>query len=461
MIRLHLTANWRCCLLAVLVIAGPGRASAQDPKTLDEIPSLKAVKERTSQIKARVETELPSLEQLYMHLHAHPELSYKEEQTSARLARELRDLGFEVTAKVGGHGIVSVLRNGDGPTVMIRTDMDGLPVVEKTGLPYASNVRTRDKDGKEVGVMHACGHDMHMTCWVGTARVLTGLKKQWKGTLIFIGQPAEEVGAGARMMLEDGLFKRFPRPDYCLGLHCNALLPHGHVSYSEGLLLANVDSVDITVRGRGGHGSAPHQTIDPIVIGARIVLDLQTLVSRENNPFDPVVVTVGAFHGGTVHNIIPSEAKLQLTVRTLKDDVRARVLQGIDRIAKAAAQAAKAPEPIVKLRDESYTPALTNTAPLARKTARLFREALGEANVHEQGPVLGGEDFSRYGLAGVPIFFYFLGTVPPERIAEAKKGGEPLPGLHSDLYYPTPAPTIRTGVLSMSLAALNLLGQEP
>ncbi len=263
------------------------------------------------------------------------------------------------------------------------------------------------------------------------------------------------------MMLEDGLFKRFPRPDYCLGLHCSPQVPHGHVSYSEGLLLANVDSVDITIKGRGGHGSAPHQTIDPIVIGARIVLDLQTLVSRENNPFEPVVVTVGSFHAGTVHNIIPSEAKLQLTVRTLRDDVRKNVLEGIDRIAKAAAQAAKAPEPIVHLRQESNTPALTNNAPLARRTAKLFREALGEGKVHEQGPILGGEDFSRYGLAGVPIFFYFLGTMAPERIAEASKSGTPLPGLHSDLYYPVPAPSIRTGVLTMSLAALNLLGQEP
>jgi amidohydrolase len=436
-------------------------ATAQAGKTADDVPALKAVKERADQVKTAIDGELPTLEKLYTYLHSHPELSYQEENTSATLAKELKSLGFDVTAKVGGHGIVAVLRNGDGPTVMIRTDMDALPVVEKTGRPYASKVRARDRNGKEVGVMHACGHDMHMTCWVGTARVLAAQKKQWKGTLVFIGQPAEEVGAGARMMLEDGLFKRFPRPDFCLGLHCMPQLPLGHVSYSDGLLLANVDSIDVTVKGRGGHGSAPHQTIDPIVIGARIVLDLQTLVSRENNPFEPVVVTVGAFNGGTVHNIIPSEAKLQLTVRTLKDDVRKKVLDGIQRIVKAAAQAANAPEPIVKLRDESYTPALTNTAPLARKTANLFRDVLGADKVHKQGPILGGEDFSRYGLAGVPIFFYFLGTVPADRIAEAKSGGPPLPGLHSDLYYPTPAPSIRTGVLTMSLAALNLLGQQP
>jgi amidohydrolase len=446
-------------LAAVLLF--PVTAAAQAGKTADDVPALKAIQQRSDQVKTAIDGELPTLEKLYTYLHSHPELSYQEENTSAALAKELKSLGFDVTAKVGGHGIVAVLRNGDGPTVMIRTDMDALPVVEKTGRPYASKVRARDRNGKDVGVMHACGHDMHMTCWVGTARVLAAQKKLWKGTLVFIGQPAEEVGAGARMMLEDGLFKRFPRPDFCLGLHCMPQLPLGHVSYSDGLLLANVDSIDITVKGRGGHGSAPHQTIDPIVIGARIVLDLQTLVSRENNPFEPVVVTVGAFNGGTVHNIIPSEAKLQLTVRTLKDDVRKKVLEGIQRIAKAAAQAANGPEPIVKLRDESYTPALTNTAPLARKTANLFRDVLGADKVHKQGPILGGEDFSRYGLAGVPIFFYFLGTVPADRIAEAKNGGPPLPGLHSDLYYPTAAPSIRTGVLTMSLAALNLLGQQP
>ena len=442
-------------LFALLIVfSTPVPLFAQAGKSAD-------LKRRADEIKAKVEAELPSLEQLYVHLHKNPELSHQEEKTAHFLTKELKDVGYDVTGKVGGHGIVAVLRNGDGPTVMIRTDMDGLPVTEKTGVPYASTVRARDKDGKDVGVMHACGHDIHMTCWTGTARVLASLKKQWKGTLVFIGQPAEEVGAGARMMLDDGLFKRFPRPDYCLGLHCMPHVPHGHVSYSEGLLLANVDSVDITVKGRGGHGSAPHQTIDPIVIGARIVLDLQTLVSRENNPFEPVVVTVGAFNGGTVHNIIPSEAKLQLTVRTLKDDVRKKVLEGIDRIAKAAAKAAGAPDPVVSVRLDSYTPALNNTAPLAKKTAALFRSVLGDDKVHEQGPVLGGEDFSRYGLAGVPIFFYFIGTTPPERLIEAKKGGTPVPGLHSDLYAPTAAPSIRTGVLTMSMAALNLLAQEP
>ncbi len=289
-------------------------------------------------IQASIERQISSLDSLYKYLHTHPELSFEEEHTAARMGKELRAAGFEVTTKVGGHGVVGVLKNGAGPTVLVRTDMDALPVTEATGLPYASTVRTRDKDGKEVGVMHACGHDMHMTCWVGTARTLANMKSQWHGTLVFIAQPAEEVGGGARRMLLDGLFKRFPRPDFCLGLHCDPRQPYGHIAYAEGLLCANVDTVDITVRGKGGHGSAPQTTIDPIVLAARIVLDLQTLVSRETNPADPAVVTVGSIHGGTKHNIIPAEVKLQLTVRTLKDEVRQHILEGIQRIAKAAAQ---------------------------------------------------------------------------------------------------------------------------
>jgi hippurate hydrolase len=318
----------------------------------------------------------------------------------------------------------------------------------------------RDQDGKEVGVMHACGHDMHMTCWVGTARALTALKKSWQGTLVFMAQPAEEVGAGARLMLGAGLFKRFPRPDYCFALHCDYRFPHGHIAYAEGVMLANVDTVDILVRGKGGHGAAPHTTIDPIVLAARIILDLQTLVSREVNPTDSAVVTVGSIHGGTKHNIIPSEVKLQLTVRTLKDDVRAQVLSGIKRIAKAAADGARAPEPLVRIELDNFTPAVFNDAALAKKTAGLFREVLGSDKVHETGPIMGGEDFGRLGRAGVPIFFYFLGTMPPERVEAAKKpGGPPLPSLHSDLYYPTAEPSIRTGVVSMSAAVLNLLSK--
>jgi hippurate hydrolase len=413
-----------------------------------------------AEITKRTANQLADLEALYKHLHTHPELSLHEKNSAARLAHELKEAGFEVTEAVGGYGVVGVLRNGKGPTVLVRTDMDALPVIERTGLPYASKVRVRDKDGNEVGVMHACGHDMHMTCLVGTARVLAGMKERWQGTLVFIGQPAEEIGAGARRMLADGLFTRFPRPDYCLALHCDSLTLHGHVAFTEGLALANVDSVDIIVRGKGGHGASPHTTVDPIVLAARIILDLQTLVSRETNPLDPVVVTVGSIHGGTKHNIIPNEVKLQLTVRTTKDAVRKNVLEGIERIAKAAAMGARAPEPIVKVDPGEFTPALVNDTALTRKTIALFKEALGPDHIHERPPVMGGEDFGRYGREGVPIFLYFLGTMPPERVAESKReGGLPLPSLHSDQFYPVPEPTIKTGVLTMSLAVLNLIGK--
>jgi hippurate hydrolase len=418
------------------------------------------LKERSAHIKKQVAGDLDNLLALYKHLHSNPELSLQEQKSAARIAKELKQLGFDITEKVGGHGIVAVLKNGKGPTVLVRTDMDALPVVEKTGLPYASTVRARDRSGNDVGVMHACGHDMHMTCWVGTARVLAGMKDQWQGTLVFIGQPAEEIGAGAKSMLDNGLFKRFPKPDYCLALHCDGTQPHGHVSYTEGLALANVDSVDITVKGRGGHGAAPHTTVDPIVLAARIVLDLQTIVSREVKPTDPAVVTVGSIHGGTKHNIIPNEVKLQITVRTTKDAVRKHVLEAIARIAKADAVAARAPEPEIKVDLGEFTPALLNDKELTRKTVALFRDLLGAEKVHERPPVMGGEDFSRYGREGVPVLLYFLGTIAPERFAESQReNGRPLPSLHSDLYYPIPKPTIETGVLTMSMAVLNLMGK--
>jgi hippurate hydrolase len=423
-------------------------------------PTRAALKGRAGDVEKRLDAEFDSLLALYKYLHTHPELSLQEEKTSGRLAKELRDLGFEVTEKVGGYGLVGVLKNGPGPTVLVRTDMDALPVTEATGLPYASKERVRDKNGNEVGVMHACGHDMHMACWTGTARVLASLKDRWSGTLVFIGQPAEEIGTGARLMLEAGLFKKFPKPDYCLALHCSPLFAHGHVGFTEGLALANVDSVDITVKGKGGHGAAPHTTVDPVVLAARIVLDLQTIVSRETNPTDPVVVTVGSIHGGTKHNIIPNEVKLQLTVRTTRDATREHTLKAIERIAKAAATGANAPEPVVKIDPSEFTPALFNEPGLTRKTVSLFKDVLGADHVHERPPVMGGEDFSRYGREKIPIFMYWLGTLPPERIAEAEKeNGKPLPSLHSDLYYPVPEPSLRTGVRTMSLAVLSLVGK--
>jgi amidohydrolase len=437
--------------IILMVLVGPAPAAEPDKDKL---------KGRTGEVEKRLGAEFESLQALYKSLHAHPELSLQEEKSSARLAKELRDAGFEVTEKVGGYGVVGVLKNGPGPTVLVRTDMDALPVTEATGLPYASKERARDKAGNEVGVMHACGHDMHMTCFTGTARVLASMKDRWSGTLVFIGQPAEEIGTGARLMLEAGLFKKFPKPDYCLALHCDPNHPHGHVSFTEGLALANVDSVDILVKGMGGHGAAPHTTVDPVVLSARIILDLQTIVSRETNPTDPVVVTVGSIHGGTKHNIIPNEVKLQVTVRTTKDATRKHTLEAIERIAKAAAKGANAPEPDVKVDPGEYTPALFNEPKLTRRMVALFKDVLGPEQVHERPPVMGGEDFSRYGREGVPIFMYWLGTLPPERIAEAaKEGGKPIPSLHSDSYYPVPEPSLRTGVKTMSLAVLNLVGK--
>jgi hippurate hydrolase len=442
----------RIPVILVLLVANPDPAAAQDNRAKSG-----ARPADVASVRQLLDGEAASLVALYKQLHAHPELAMQEERTAARLAKELRLAGFDVTEKFGGTGVVAVLRNGAGPTILVRADMDGLPIEEQTGLPYASKERVRDRDGLDVGVMHACGHDINMTCLVGTARVLAGMKDQWKGTLVFIGQPAEETGQGAKAMLDAGLFEKFPRPDFGLALHADARYSHGHVNYRVGQLQANVDSVDIVVRGKGGHGAAPHTTIDPVVLAARMVLDLQTLVSRERDPFEPVVVTVGSIHGGTKHNIIPSEVKLQLTVRTMTEASRKTVLESIARIVRAAAASARAPEPVVRHAAGEYTPALVNDPELAHRMISLLKEVVGPQRVHERPPSMGGEDFSRFGLAGVPTFYYHLGTIAPERVEAAAKGGPGLPPTHSPFYYPVPEPTIRTGVLTMSLAVLDLL----
>jgi hippurate hydrolase len=306
--------------------------------------------------------------------------------------------------------------------------------------------------------MHACGHDVHMASWVGTARVLAAMKDKWSGTVVFIAQPAEEVIAGARMMLEDGLYKRFPKPDYALALHSDSLAPVGTVSVAEGLALAASDTIDIIVKGKGGHGAAPHLTVDPIVLAARIILDLQTIVSRETNPLDPCVVTVGSIHGGSKHNIIPNEVKLQLTVRTTKTETRDHILKAIDRIVKAAAIGARAPEPEMRVNLEQYTPPTYNDVALAQKSAAVFREILGKENVKPRQPVMGAEDFGRYSEGKVPIFMFFLGTISKEKYERAQApGATPLPGMHTDSYAPLPEPSIRNGVRTMSLAAMNLM----
>ncbi len=414
-------------------------------------------------VRDSVAKEIPSLLKLYEHLHANPEISFQEEKTGLRLGAEMKKLGFEVTQNIGGFGVVCVLKNGKGPTVLVRTDTDALPVKEATGLPFASTRTTTDDLGKTVPTMHACAHDVSMTCWNGVARVLTQLKREWKGTLVFIAQPAEERGAGARAMLADGLFKKFPLPDYCLALHVSADQPAGTLGYTSGFAMANVDSVDITVRGVGGHGSQPQSTKDPIVLAAQIVLALQTIVSREIHPLDPAVVTVGSIHGGTKHNIIPDEVHLQLTIRSYSDEVREKLIAAIKRIAIGQAVAAGLPEekhPLVKVKDE-YTPAAYNDPKLVARVNGVFEKWFGKDVLIERKPTMGGEDFGRYGRTEhkIPIYMFRLGGVSSAAMKQAQALGQPLPSLHSAKFAPDTA-CIRTGVTAMSAAVLELLSKN-
>lgn len=405
--------------------------------------------------------EIPSLVALYKELHANPELSLHEEQTAARLAKELRGAGLEVTENFGGHGIVGILKNGDGPVILVRTDLDALPVQEKTGLPYASTRTVKDDLGREVPVMHACGHDIHITCLVGTCRALVKLREKWSGTVLVIGQPAEERVMGARLMLRAGLFEKFPKPDKALALHCSGDLPHGTVGITEGFALANVNSLEILVRGVGGHGSMPHLGKDPIVLASQIVLALQTIVSREIRPGDPAVVTVGSIHGGTKSNIIPDEVRLQLTLRSYKTETREKLIESVKRIVKAQAESANLPAdrmPVVTVSDESAS-ALFNQPSLASEVRKAIGSVLGDDHVVVREPVMGAEDFSEFGMTKekIPLCMFWLGTQPPALVAEAKAKGTTLPSLHSPLFFPIPEPTIETGVRSMTTAVLSLM----
>lgn len=419
----------------------------------------------------------PSLVEMYLKLHQAPELSFKEARTSAMLAQELQSLGFEVTTGVGqqwvvdkamkdigevkpgvgGYGVVGVLKNGNGPTVLIRTDMDALPVPEQTGVSYASTVQSQTWTGVDSPVMHACGHDVHMTAWLGTARALVAQKSKWKGTLVMIAQPAEEIGLGAQAMLDDGLFDRFPKPDYNLALHVSADAPSGTVVYSTGYAMANVDSVDIHVKGKGGHGAYPQATRDPILIGAHIVTALQSLVSRNTDPLDSAVVTVGSFKAGAKHNIIPDEAVLLLTVRSYDDDTRQMLLSGIERIAKAEAAAFDAPEPEITI-EPDYTPSTYNDPAATARVMKALGKKLGTEYVREVKPVMGGEDFSQFGRTPdkIPSVLFWVGAVDPAKYAKAKADGMPLPSLHSSLFAPDYERTIQTGIDSMSSAAIEL-----
>ena len=413
----------------------------------------------------KIAADYPSLETVYRDLHTHPELSLMEERTSGVLAHELRATGFEVTEKFGGYGIVAVLKNGPGPTVYIRSDLDALPVLEETGLPYASTVRVKDLTGREVPVMQACGHDIHMTCLVGTGRALAALLDRWSGTLVLIGQPAEEIGTGARAMLTAGLYRKYPKPDFVLALHDSATLPAGTVGVLEGYVMANVDSVDITVRGVGGHGAYPHATKDPIVLASRIVVALQTIVSRETRPVDPAVVTVGSIHGGTKHNIIPDEVKLQLTLRSYSPTVRAHTIEAIRRICRGEAIAAGMPDdrmPMVTVAEDVSTPATYNDPTLTRRVRDALVAWLGADAVKTIDPEMGGEDFSQFGLTTekVPICLFRVGAVAPEKVSESQRTGVPVPSLHSSKFAPLPEPTIKTGITAMTAAAIDLLAKK-
>ena len=442
-----------CLFLALLFAAALPTSAQQTPQQL-------------------ADAELPSLLTIYKDIHTHPELSTQEQRTAALLAKELKAAGCEVTENVGKYenadqkcyGVVGLLKNGDGPVVLVRTDLDALPVQEETGLPYASKVTTKNEKGDEVHVMHACGHDAHVSILIGVARSLAKLKDQWRGTIVFVGQPAEELGTGARAMLRDGLYTRWPKPNYALGFHDKADLEIGHIGVTEGYTSANVDSVDVTVHGLGGHGAYVYRTKDPIVLAAEMINQWQTIASRENNPLDPIVVTVGSIHGGTKHNIIPDEVKMQLTVRTYKAEVRERVLAAIERIAKGCAAGAGLSAdkmPTVNVLRDHFAPAMYNNPELTKRLVAVWKKALGDQNVEMVDATMGGEDFSEYSLLpdhSIPAVNFHVGAVEPAKLAESKKpGAAPLPTLHSSRFAPVPEPTIRTGMVAMTAAVLDLM----
>ncbi len=439
-----MTSNTLPTLAAVLTLALAPPAQAKD-------------------LSAAVAEDLPDLMALYRDLHANPELSFEEVKTAAKLAKRMRALGFEVTEKVGKTGVVSVMKNGDGPVILLRADMDGLPVIEQTGLPYASKVMATPASGVTTGVMHACGHDTHMAAFIGAAQLLAERKDQWQGTLVMVLQPAEEIGLGALAMLEDGRYTRFPKPDYAIAFHdAAAPVPAGTIGVTPGYALANVDSVDITVKGVGGHGAYPHTTKDPIVLASAIVMKLQTVISRESSPLDPAVITVGSFHAGAKHNIISDEAKLQLTVRSYSDESRNQLLEGIKRVARGEAIAAGLPDnlmPVLTVEDP-YTPSTYNDPEFSKEVMGRFAQRFGAERVHEWPAVMGGEDFSQFRRAAPEdvksVIFWISGT-PAPMLTALKEKGTPLPSLHSPFWAPDAEKVVATGAEAMAAAALDLM----
>jgi len=407
-----------------------------------------------------VETVYPDAHALYLDLHEHPELSKHETQTAEKLAARLRSAGYDVTEHIGGTGVVAILKNGAGPTIMLRTELDALPVEEKTGLPYASKVHTKDDAGRDVPVMHACGHDLHMAAILGTAEIMARSKNSWHGTLMLIGQPAEEGFGGAKVMINDGLFTRFPKPDVAVALHVANSFPAGVVGITPGVYNTNADSIRITIYGKGGHGASPNTTIDPIVIAARTILALQSIVSREVNPGEMAIVTVGYIQAGTKNNIIPDQAEMGLTVRTYKQDVRKQILAAITRITKGEAAAAGAPrEPLIDRYqgDES----VYNDPALAQRLRAPLEAALGKNNVVIAEPITTSEDFSYYVEEGVPGFYFSLGGADPAKFAEAKAAGTMLPSNHSPFFAPDVDPALHTGIAAEVAVLRNLLNSSP
>ena len=429
-------------LIAAILSLVTASASAQLPAPLK------------SDVTTRVNGMYPWLDTVYKDLHANPEIAFQEVRTAGKLAAEMRKLGFEVTEKVGKTGIVAVLKNGAGPTVLVRTEMDGLPMEEKTGLLYASRAKAVS-NGSESFVTHSCGHDIHMAGWLGTARTLAEMKGKWKGTLVFIAQPAEEIVSGAKAMLDDGLFKRFPKPDYAFALH-SWPLAHGTVGFNDGPVSSNSDAIEIVFKGRGGHGSAPDKSLDPITIAARFVVDVQTVVSREKDPKEFGVVTIGAINGGTVGNIIPDSVQVRGTIRSYSPAVRAKLLDGVKRIALASAAMANAPTPQVELIPGGT--AIMNSEALVAQLEPVFKDAFGDANAQRMPAMTASEDFSQYVDQGVPSVFFFTGVYDAKDVAEAaREGGKPIAFNHSPFYAPVPEPSIKTAAQAMSLAVLNVL----
>jgi amidohydrolase len=437
-------ANWLIATLLFATLLFASGSSAQTARVSNGIGA------------AQVDAIYPDIEKLYIDLHQNPELSLHEQRTAATLAARVKALGYEVTTGVGGTGVVAILRNGPGPVVMLRTELDALPIEEKTGLPFASTVKTKNDAGDVVSVSHMCGHDLHMAAWTGTAELMAKNRAHWHGTLMLVGQPAEEVVAGATAMLRDGLFTRFPKPDYALGIHDEPGLPAGVIGFHPGYFRANSTGLDMTVYGKGGHGAYPQTAIDPVVIAARIVLGLQTIVSRENDPNDPAVVTVGSIHGGSASNIIPDQVKLQITVRSLDPAVQKRLIAAIARQAKFEALAANAPkEPLVETK--SNTDAVYNDPALTQRMVAAARAAMGAGQVVEMPAQMGGEDFSQFGLAGVHAVLLHVGAVDAAKLEASRKSGVPLPGVHSPLWAPEREPTIKAAMRAETAILMDLM----